>query len=98
METYYLIIIGTLLHKLKDTGKHILVLGKRRFFAREKANRGQQSGIPDKDLQIILPAGTKAATAFAVDTTTRENPPIEMQVVGNAVMLKAFSVTVVEFK
>jgi len=52
----------------------------------------------NKDLQIILPAGANATTSMSVDTTTRENPPVEIPVVGNAVMLKAFSVTVVGFK
>jgi hypothetical protein len=52
----------------------------------------------NKDLQIILPAGSTAATSMSVDTTTRENPPVEMPITGNAVMLKAFSVTVVGFK
>jgi len=51
----------------------------------------------NKDVQIILPAGTIAANMLSVDTTSRENPPAEIPVINGSFTLKAFSVTVVAF-
>jgi choline dehydrogenase-like flavoprotein len=54
METYDLIIIGTgagggtLLHKLKDTSKRILVLERGGFLPREKANWDSKAVFQDE--------------------------------------------------
>jgi hypothetical protein len=52
----------------------------------------------NKDVQVVLPVGVTAGTAFSVDTSTRENPAAEIQLTGNSIALKAFSVTVVDLK
>lgn len=52
----------------------------------------------NKDVPIVLPGGAKDGTARSVDTSTRENPPAEMQLTGGTITLKPFSVTVVTLK
>jgi hypothetical protein len=52
----------------------------------------------DKDVRVMLPAGALGGTALSVDTSTRENPPAEVSLAENSILLKAFSVTVVDYK
>ncbi|MGZ3999687.1 MAG: glycosyl hydrolase family 39 [Mucilaginibacter sp.] len=52
----------------------------------------------NKDVPIVLPAEAKGGTARSVDTSTRENPPVEVQLTDGTIMLKPFSVTVVMLK
>jgi hypothetical protein len=52
----------------------------------------------NKNISIALPNDIHNCIAKSVDTTTRENPPTEVQINGNTITLNAFSVTVLEFK
>jgi hypothetical protein len=50
----------------------------------------------NKEIEIVLPAEAKGSAAKSVDMTTGENPPAFLQLRDNKIMLKPFSVTVVE--
>ena len=49
----------------------------------------------NKDASIQLSADSKGASATSVDVSTGENPPSQMPLSGNTVVLKPFSVTVI---
>lgn len=51
-----------------------------------------------KEVQIVLPAEAKDSQVKSVDVTTRENRPSSAKLPDNKVMLKPFSVTIVELK
>jgi hypothetical protein len=67
-------------------------------FITKKGKRLLLINKQNKDILIILPADAKGGIARSVDTITGENPPSEAPLNGNALTLKPFSVTVVEFK
>lgn len=50
----------------------------------------------NKNAQIVLPAGAKGALASSVDVTTGHNPPSQRRLANNSIVLKPFSVTVLE--
>jgi hypothetical protein len=52
----------------------------------------------NKEIQIALPVEVMNGSVRSVDITTKENPPATMQLTGNTVTLKPFSVSVVELK
>jgi hypothetical protein len=67
-------------------------------FVTKKGKRILLINKRNKEVQITLPAEAKGGQANSVDVTTRENPPASAQLVDNKVILKPFSVTVVELK
>jgi hypothetical protein len=50
------------------------------------------------EVQIRLPDEVKDSRVQFVDVTTMENPPGELQLVGNTIRLKPFSVAVIKLK
>lgn len=52
----------------------------------------------NKDIQIKLPSDAKDAWISYVDVITNENPPSQMQLIGNIINLKPFSVAVIKLK
>lgn len=52
----------------------------------------------NKDARVTLPAEANGAFVHYVDVATGENPPGRMQLTDNTIVLKAFSVSVVELK
>jgi len=51
----------------------------------------------NEEIQLQLPAEVKNASISYVDITTQENPPGKVELAGNTILLKPFSVTVVKF-
>lgn len=52
----------------------------------------------NKVVPVVLPAEARDGTAHSVDTSTRENPPREVQLTDGTITLKPFSVTVIALK
>ncbi|HWD88354.1 MAG TPA: hypothetical protein VG367_09525 [Mucilaginibacter sp.] len=52
----------------------------------------------DQETSIVLPAEAQGGSARSVDVTTRETPPAAVQLTGNQITLKPFSVTVIALK
>jgi hypothetical protein len=67
-------------------------------FATKKGKRLLLINKLNKEKEIVLPAEAKGSLARSVDVTTRENPPVSVQLADNKITLKPFSVTVIELK
>jgi hypothetical protein len=52
----------------------------------------------NNNVDLVLPAEAKGGSAKSVDTSTRENAPVAVQLTDNKITLKPFSVTVIELK
>jgi hypothetical protein len=50
------------------------------------------------EVQVLLPAEANSSTIKQVDVITGENPPVQTVLSGNSLILKPFSVTVVEVR
>jgi hypothetical protein len=52
--------------------------------------------LRNKEIKINLPAEAKDALSEYVDTTTGENPPVQTRLAGTAIVLKPFSIVVIQ--
>ena len=52
----------------------------------------------NEEIKLQLPLDTKDAWTSYVDVATRENPPVKMQLTGNVIILKPFSVAVIKLE
>jgi hypothetical protein len=67
-------------------------------FINKKGKRILLINKRNTEIQIALPAEAKNGSVKSVDISTRENQPASIQLTGSTVILKPFSVSVVELK